>query len=565
MSYAKFGVNSLKLATNPQPPEAWPMKINIDRRVITTVLLIVLVSIALGAWAGSKYDNQNVLNDLEVFAKVIDKIQSFYVDDVDTHKLVTEAIEDMLRELDPHSQFLSGLDYEDLMLSTQGRFGGLGIYISFRDDYPTVISPIEGTPASKAGLQGGDQIVEIEGESSKGWHVSKAVRYLRGDPGTAVSFKISRPGLDEAIEYSLVREEIKVKSVPYSGMFGDYGYVKISNFSKNTSGELEQSLSELQNQGMKGLVLDLRYNPGGLLQAATAVSEFFLDKDQLVVFTKGRYAQNNNKYFASKGRKYKDFPIVVMVNGASASASEIVAGALQDWDAGLVVGQTTFGKGTVQTVFSLSDSQAVKLTTAKYYTPSGRSIHSDHHKEKDAVPASADASDEELAMTENADNIEISDVDRPVFHTSGGRVVYGGGGITPDLTFDMREYGELERNLASKGVFFTFAVHYSTTHEVTRDFEVTDDVLDDFKEMLKERDFEFEDDDFSGPALDYVKRAIASEMMTKNFGRSAGYRVGLEKDEDFQRVLKIFERTPTLQEMFTFAEQQNELEKASLR
>jgi carboxyl-terminal processing protease len=542
------------------------MKIRIDRKVITTALLIVLVSIALGSWAGSKYDKQNVLNDLEVFAKVIDKIQSFYVDDVDTHKLVTEAIESMLQELDPHSQFLSGLDYEDLMLSTQGRFGGLGIYISFRDNYPTVISPIEGTPASKAGLQGGDQIVEIEGESSEGWQVSKAVRYLRGDPGSTVSFKISRPGLEEPIEYSLVREEIKVKSVPYSGMFGDHGYVKISNFSKNTSVELEQALRGLQEQGMKGLVLDLRYNPGGLLQAATAVSELFLDKDQLIVFTKGRYAQNNNKYFASKGRKFTGFPIVVMVNGASASASEIVAGALQDWDAGLVVGQTTFGKGTVQTVFSLSDSQAVKLTTAKYYTPSGRSIHSDHPQEGDAVHAGTDASgDEEITMAKAADSIEIGDVDRPVFHTSGGRVVYGGGGIMPDLTFDVREYGELERNLASKGLFFTFAVHYSTSHEVTEDFVVTDDVIDDFKDMLKDRDFEFEDDDFSGRALDYVKRAIASEMMTKNFGRSAGYRVGLERDPDFQRVLKIFEKAPTLPEMFTHAEHQNELKKASLR
>jgi carboxyl-terminal processing protease len=565
MSYAKLGVNSLELAANPQPLEARPMKIRIDRKVVTTALLIVLVSIALGAWAGNKYDKQNVLNDLEVFAKVIDKIQSFYVDDVDTHKLVTEAIEKMLQELDPHSQFLSGLDYEDLMLSTQGRFGGLGIYISFRDNYPTVISPIEGTPASKAGLQGGDQIVEIEGEPSEGWQVSKAVRYLRGDPGSAVSFKISRPGLEEPIEYSLVREEIKVKSIPYSGMFGDNGYVKISSFSKNTAIELEQALSDLESQGMKGLVLDLRYNPGGLLQAATAVSELFLDKDQLIVFTKGRYAQNNNKYFASKGRKFTDFPVVVMVNGASASASEIVAGALQDWDAGLVVGQTTFGKGTVQTVFSLSDSQAVKLTTAKYYTPSGRSIHSDHGQGEEAETAGADASGEELTMAETADNVEIGDADRPVFHTSGGRDVYGGGGITPDLAFEMREYGELERNLASKGMFFTFAVQHSTTHEVTKDFEVTDDIIDDFKDMLKDREFEFEDDDFSGSALDYVRRAIASEMMTKNFGRGAGYRVGLEKDQDFQRVLKIFGRAPTLQEMFTYAEQQKELKKASLR
>jgi carboxyl-terminal processing protease len=207
----------------------------------------------------------------------------------------------------------------------------------------------------------------------------------------------------------------------------------------------------------------------------------------------------------------------------------------------------------------------VKLTTAKYYTPSGRSIHSDERRDEHALPAGVSDSGEEITMAEAADNVEIGDVDRPVFHTSGGRVVYGGGGITPDLTFDVREYGELERNLASKGMFFTFAVHYSTTHEVAEDFEVTDDVLDEFKKMLKERDFEFEDDAFSGAALDYVRRAIASEMMTKNFGRSAGYRVGLEKDEDFQRVLKIFEKAPTLQEMFTYAEQEKELEKASLR
>jgi len=545
------------------------MKFKIDRNTVIIALLIVFSTIALGSWAGSKYDNQNVLNDLEMFAKVIDKIQSFYVDDIDTHKLVTEAIEDMLQELDPHSQFLSGLDYEDLMLSTQGRFGGLGIYISFRDNYPTVISPIEGTPASRAGLQGGDQIVEIEGESAEGWQVSKAVRFLRGDPGSDVTFKISRPGLDEPIEYSLVREEIKVKSVPYSGVFGDVGYVKVSSFSKNTRNELEQALAQLEEQGIKGLVLDLRYNPGGLLQAATGVSELFLEKDQLVVYTKGRYAQNNNKYYASKSRKYKSYPIVVMVNGASASASEIVAGAIQDWDAGLVVGQTTFGKGTVQTVFSLSDSQAVKLTTAKYYTPSGRSIHADHRKKAENENVTADAGSgtpgDDVSMSETADNIEIGDPDRPIFHTSGGRVVYGGGGIAPDLEYEVREYGEIERRLAGEGLFFSFAVDYSTKNEVTKDFEVNDGVVKDFKKMLNEREFEFEDDEFAGSSLDYIERAIASEMMTKNFGRQAGYRIQLEQDTEFQNVLSIFRKAATLQEMFTYAEQQKELKKASLR
>jgi carboxyl-terminal processing protease len=547
------------------------MRFLFDRRSLLVVLLILFSSVALGSWAKSKYqDKENVLHDLEIFAKVIDKVKSFYVDEVDTHKLVTEAIEDMLKDLDPHSQFLSGLDYEDLMLSTQGQFGGLGIFISFRDNFPTVISPIEGTPAFRAGLQGGDQIVEIEGEPAKGWQVSKAVRMLRGDPGSPVNFKVSRPGLEEAIEYNLVREEIRVKSVSYSGVFDDnYGYVKVSNFSKNTRAELEEALADLEGEGVEGLVLDLRSNPGGLLQAATAVSELFLDKDKLVVYNKGRYAQNNHKYYASKSRKFKGYPIVVMVNGASASASEIVAGALQDWDAGFIVGQTTFGKGTVQTVFSLSDSQAVKLTTAKYYTPTGGSIHRDEKPELMAAAhggegEAVEEDGEELSLREAESNIEIPDEDRPIFHTTGGRTVYGGGGITPDLTLDVRTFGELERRLERDALFFSFAVDYTTHNKVGDDFVVDDAMLQAFKKMLGEREFEYKDEEFSGESLNYVKRAIAREIVSKEFGRQAMYRRVLEQDPDFQRVLSIMRDAPTLKEMFAYGEQQKDLKKASI-
>jgi carboxyl-terminal processing protease len=544
------------------------MKFRIDRKILLITLLVVFSSIALGSWAGNK-SKEAVLGDLDVFVKVVEKIQSFYVDDVDTHKLITQAIDDMLQDLDPHSQFLTGLDYEDLMLSTQGRFGGLGIYISFRDNYPTVISPIEGTPAYRAGLQGGDRIVEIEGESSEGWNVSKAVKYLRGDPGSTVNFKISRPGLDEAIPYNLEREIITVKSVSYSGKVGDYGYVKVASFSKSTREELEESLIKLEEQGMKGLVLDLRYNPGGLLQAATGVSELFLEKDRLVVYTKGRYAQNNNKYYASKSRKFTAYPVVVMVNGASASASEIVAGALQDWDAGLVVGQTTFGKGTVQTVFSLSDSQAVKLTTAKYYTPSGRSIHRDEpHPSSDDVVADAEAGapGDEISMTEVAKPETAETAELPLFHTASGRTVYGGGGIAPDLELEPIEYGELERRLFSDGLFFTFAVQYSMKHKIAENFEATDQVITDFKTLLRERGFEYKDSEFTSDALVIIRRAIVSEMLTKNFGRDAGYRASLERDPEFQKVVAMLQKAPTLPDLFTYAAQhQKDLKKASLR
>ncbi len=251
------------------------MKFLRSRKFIVLSVIAVISSFALGSLAAKGQSQESVFHDLEIFAKVVEKVKTFYVDEVDTHEMMTDAIEAMLKDLDPHSQYLAGLDYEDLMVSTQGQFGGLGFLFRSGTTYPTVISPIEGTPADRAGIQGGDQIVEIEGEPSEGWLVQKAVRYLRGEPGTSVRFKVSRPGLGEPIEYSLVREKIHVKSVTYSGMLDRRGYVKLSSFSKTTREELQSALRDLESQGMEGLVLDLRSNPGGLLQAATAVSELF--------------------------------------------------------------------------------------------------------------------------------------------------------------------------------------------------------------------------------------------------------------------------------------------------
>jgi carboxyl-terminal processing protease len=295
-----------------------------------------------------------------------------------------KAIEGMLSELDPHSQYLDGLEYEDLMVSTRGEFGGLGILISFRDNYPTVMSPIDGTPAQRAGIRGGDQIVEIEGQSTEGWTVDKAVGMLRGEPGTKVTFRLRHAGQNDSTEYTLVREVINVSTVPYSGMVKEgVGYMRVSNFAQKTAQEMEDALKALEAKGMRQLILDFRSNPGGLLQTATEVSELFLEKDKLLVYTKGRLANSNRKYYSANRQVHGGYPIVVMVNGNSASASEIFAGAMQDWDAAFVVGQTSFGKGTVQTVFKLSDTEAVKLTTAKYYTPSGRSIHKDENDHPD--------------------------------------------------------------------------------------------------------------------------------------------------------------------------------------
>jgi carboxyl-terminal processing protease len=468
----------------------------------------------------------------------------------------------MLEQLDPHIQFLDGLDYEDLLMSTRGEFGGLGIYITFRDNYPTVISPIDDTPGSRAGLRGGDQIVEIEGKNTEGWRTDKAVKYLRGEPGTDVSFKVHRPGFDEAMEYVLTREVINVSSVSYSGMFGDIGYMKVSNFAKRTASEIEEALEELEEQGMRGLVLDFRGNPGGLLQAATEVSELFLGKDKLVVYTKGRLPNSNRRYYSSNRDVHGDYPIVIMINIQSASASEIFAGAMQDWDRAFVVGQTSFGKGTVQTVFNLSETEAVKLTTAKYYTPSGRSIHTDRREDLEKAEPDQTVAEPETdgeAGTETADTRG----DKPVFYTSSGRIVYGGGGITPDLEFEPNYYTQLQRDLERKTTGFKFAVEKLKDDEITEDFKTTDAILERFYAFLDEQEFEYDPEDLTEENVDYIRTMIAREAVSHRFGRRPMYRVLLKSDPEFQEVLGIMNEMSTLEEMFSYAEEQKSIKKAS--
>lgn len=563
------------------------MKLLSTRKSLIIVISIVLCGFALGAFADSKLhnDQESIYHDLEIFAKIVEKVKLYYVDEVDSHEMIDQAINSMLKELDPHSQYLSGLDYEDLMVSTRGEFGGLGIFISFRDNYPTVISPIDDTPADRAGIRGGDQIVEIEGQSTEGWQTDKAVGLLRGEPGTNVRFKVTRPGLDEPIEYVITREVINVKSVPHYGMYGKdktTGYIKISSFSKHTAEEVSAAIDDLEGQGMKSLVLDLRSNPGGLLETSREVSELFLGKDKLVVFTKGRLPNSNRKYYSHNSSPHGGYPIVVMINGASASASEIFSGALQDWDAAVVVGQRSFGKGTVQTVFNLSDTEAVKLTTAKYYTPSGRSIHMDEKvreqhiaemremMEEEQNGSGADDSTKAEKADQNEDSDEMTQADvtdtdskQPVYYTSSGRVVYGGGGITPDLEFEPQLYTELERRLERDALAFSFVVEYLTDHKIDKDLTITDDIMNSFYAFLDSRDFKYKRDDLTKENVSYIRMMLRREFATNQFGRQAAYRVVTEADPEFNEVLNILSQVHDLASLFQYAEQQKSIKKAS--
>jgi len=533
--------------------------------VLAVLLAISFTSDAAAQSRESKMDRRELsrarIESLELFGKVYERLIRNYVDELDPEELIEKAIEAMLDDLDTHSQLLTEEVYEDLMTTTQGEFGGLGIQIVVRDGYPTVVSPIDDTPAFRLGIRGGDQIVEIEGESTEGWKSSDAVKVLRGPKGSQVNIGIKRPGREKVIPFNITRDIIKVESVPYAFMLDEesgVGYVRISNFARTTRDELESHMEDLERRGMQSLIIDLRTNPGGLLSAAKDVSEMFLEKGDLIVYTKGRLAQQNMSYYSTsnRGRVWKDHPLAVLVNGSSASASEILAGAIQDHDVGVVIGENTFGKGSVQTVFELSPTKALKLTTAKYYTPSGRSIHRDRNR------------DGSLIEEEGIDLTDVEDVeDEPeVYRTDMGREVFGGGGIMPDVEVEPSLLSDFEVALERDATYFHFTNEWLVDHEHTGpdDFEFTEEMLDEFWALAETREdlpgyFEDMELEMSRELFDEHEREIGvgvlREIERRQEGNAAAYRVNIERDEQVWRVVELLKENPTRAELFEAVEE----------
>jgi len=511
-----------------------------------------------------KYDN------LKILSEVYDKIIENYVDVLDPKEIMEAGVQGMLDKLDEHSNYLPPVNYEDLVMSTEGEFGGLGISINIRDHYPTVVSPIEGTPAYYMGIQGGDQIVEIEGESSRDYTSQQAVEKLRGPRGTKVNIKIKRPGVADPIPFTITRDIIKLESVPYAFMMGDIGYVRVQNFARTTADELKDKLDMLTAQGMKGLILDLRFNPGGLLGAAQAVSELFLPRDDLIVFTKGRLPEQNQSYYSrARGRIYNKVPLVVMINQSSASASEIVSAAIQDHDAGLVVGRTSFGKGSVQTVFRLDEDEALKLTTARYYTPSGRSIHKERkrHPDEEAM-ADGEMPADHPDLDKEPEEVETPRSAKEQYHTDSGRVVYGGGGITPDIEIDQDYLTDFEVAVERDGALFSWAVEFANEHPGEPvDWKPDDADFTSFKTFLEDRENidEYLGDyhlAMSDSLLDanrgYLERGLRREVARRLHGPQAAYQVAIEADTQLHEALDLFKQAKTLPEMFALAAKWNE-------
>lgn len=498
-------------------------------------LATMAAALVTGGWFLQRGLNgtTSVVNGARLFDQVVSHVADRYVDSLPQDSIYREALQGMLRELDdPYTVFLSGDRLARLNENTSGRYAGLGVQIDVRDGWITVVSPLPDSPAERAGIQTGDRIVEMEGRSTEGWSVDEATRELRGPRGSRVNIMVERPGLESRLPFRLTRADIQVHAVRRTDLLpGNVGYLDIDVFSEQTADELEREINNMRKRGLRALILDLRRNPGGLLEQGVAVSDLFLNRGQEIVSMRGR-AYGATRDFADEGQQpWPDLPMVVLVDEGSASASEIVAGALQDHDRAVILGETTFGKGSAQSVFAMPDGGALKLTTARWFTPVGRSIQK---------PRASDTDEEDAAEGPAAPTVagEIPLADRTAYRTDGGRVIYGGGGITPDLFIsdDPAEHElALQRALGDQvGRFRDALTAYALPLKTSRltaspDFRVTPEMLDAFRQLLERRGITISREEWeaAGP---FVTRLLTYEIARYVFGVQAELRRRLEED-----------------------------------
>ena len=433
---------------------------------------------------GDFYDEVSRLN------KVLSEINRKYVEEVNPTEITDAAINGIRNILDPHTTVFAPKDYESLRVSMEGKFGGVGITISLRDNILTVISPLSGTPAFKLGIRAGDRIRKIDGKDTKGLSLDDAVNKLRGKIGTDVTVAIEREGVPDLMDFTITRAEIIVHAVPYYGMVSpEIGYIKLATFSDKTTSDVENAIRSLQKQGMKKLILDMRYNPGGLLNQAIEISELFLKPGNVIVSTRGRTQKTESAARRTPLVK-PEVPMVVLVNQGSASAAEIVSGALQDWDRALIVGKTSFGKGSVQTIFPLDNAgNALKLTTAFYYLPFGRCINKPENGIK-GLSLQDEEIDEEEKDTAKTDTVKADTAKRDTFYTNNGRMMFGGGGIKPDVDVELDPMPWVVQVQERMAMYFKFAVKIRPSLEkagvqMNSDWVVPDSLFTQFKAFCK--------------------------------------------------------------------------------
>lgn len=518
-------------------------------------LAAVVVLVALGLFAGAMLNNvisgDNIYEQINKFKDVLSYTEKNYVEDVDTQKLTEAAVNGMLGQLDPHSVYIPASQLQKVNEEFQGSFEGVGIEYQVLNDTLLVVTPIVGGPSEALGIQAGDKIVKINDTSCVGITQNGVQTKLRGQKGTRVKVSIVRTDIKELLDFDIVRDKIPLYTVDSWFMEDDKtGYINVTRFAATTHDEFVSAVGKMKSEGMKRLILDLRGNPGGYLEQAFKMADELMPKGKKIVYTKGRRPEFDEEYVSSGNGKFEDVSLIVLVNNGSASASEIVSGAVQDWDRGLIVGETTFGKGLVQRQYDLKDGSALRLTIARYYTPSGRIIQRPYGEDK--MKYQQEAFERHESEGENLMHTEEKDSTHPVFKTAGGRKVYGGGGITPDYIVKADRLGEYCVQLRSKNIFLQYADKYldrsrkelvstygKDAAKFADEFDVTQSMLDGLLAMAKSKDIEFKQDLYEKD-LKYIKAFTKAYIGRSLFGNEGSARVMVAVDDQFQKALTLF-------------------------
>jgi carboxyl-terminal processing protease len=528
---------------------------------VRTALALVAVALALGAGASSLISGDNMFEQLTKFKDILSLTQQYYVDTVNAQALTEAAVNGMLAKLDPHSIYLAPRVTKQEAERFQGSYQGVGLEILALNDTIVVSEPMGGGPAAQIGILSNDKIVRIDDSSAIGYTTARASQKLRGPKGTKVTVTIVRPGVDEPLVYDIVRDNIALTSVDVALMITpEVGYVSVNRFSATTSSEMGTALAKLKTEGMKRLVLDLRGNPGGYMQEAVRMADLFIGggtekEPHTIVYTKARVRELEEVYTAQSGQEYEHTPVIVLINNGSASASEIVAGAIQDWDRGLIVGETSFGKGLVQRQWDFADGSAVRLTIARYYTPSGRLIQRPYDgKDADAYREEAyDRQEDEGDNIDHAHDVASkADSARPKYRTNGNRVVYGGGGITPDYIVKPANLTAATDDMLRRDVFYSFTksvmdargrelrAEYGTDYKKFHaGFTVTGAMLDEFKTFVRAKSPAVPDSAFTKDG-DFLKARIKAYIGRGLAGNEGWYSVMLDVDPQLQKALTLF-------------------------
>jgi len=519
-----------------------------NKNISIPILLFVLFA---GIFIGINVQNyleESITNAQEYkFNEVLNYTSEYYFEEVDPNTLVETAIEGMFDKLDPHSTYISTEEEKLSQESFHGEFEGIGVEFQIIKDTITVVSPISGGPSYKIGILPGDKIIKIEGKSCIGFSNKNVVNSLRGKKGSEVNLTIFRPFINKEYDYLIVRDKIPLFAVDASLIYQDsIGYISLSKFSETSTEELIHNLKELKSNGMKSIILDLRNNPGGLLSQAVSVTDLFLDEKKLIVYTDGRISRFNDNYYSTKSYEYEKYPLAILINSGSASASEIVAGAIQDWDRGWIVGETSFGKGLVQRPFILSDDSAIRLTVSRYLTPTGRAIQRDYSNGKRDYYSNAHND----SLTIETDSLSKK------YTTPSGRTVFGGGGITPDSIVKQSTITDYSIELSRNNIYYQFVRLYLDKNinsiknsfsddlkKFNSDFSMKDQ-LPNFINFAEKNNVEFIKTDFEKDKtfiLHRLKAYIAREI----WNNKGWYSVLLDDDKQFQTAIKLID-TPII-------------------